>query len=82
MGRLLPIIDLGNLQMEIGTEAELLDALVEHIDKSSVGRADLAHWPNCERDIDLESLDHVIPGWLSQQQSKTWDHARSIAAAL
>ena len=69
------------MDKEIGTEAELLDALVERIHKSSVGRADLAHWPNRERDIECESLDHVIPVWLSQQQHKTWDHARSIAAA-
>ena len=27
-------------------EAKLLDAAVEHIHKSSVGRADLACWPN------------------------------------
>ena len=31
---------------EIVTEAELLNAAVENIHKSSVGRADMAHWPN------------------------------------
>ena len=34
------------MDKEIVTEAQLLDAVVEHIHKSSVVSADLAHWPN------------------------------------
>ena len=39
-----------------------LDAAVEHIQKFSVGRPDLAHWPNHGPDIDRDCLDHTIPG--------------------
>ena len=45
----------------IVTEAELLDAAVEHIHKSSVGRQDLAHWPNHGQDIERGCLEHAIP---------------------
>ena len=44
------------------TETGLLGAAVEHIHKSSVGRPDLAHWPNHRPDIDRGCLDHAIPG--------------------
>ena len=46
----------------IVTETGLLGAAVEHIHKSSVGRPDLAHWPNHRPDIDRGCLDHAIPG--------------------
>ena len=44
------------------TEAKLLDAAVEPTGyhKSSVGRPDMAHWPNVGTDIDLDCLDHAI----------------------
>ena len=34
----------------------------EHIHKSSIGRADMAHWPNHGPDMDRECLAHAIPG--------------------
>ena len=34
------------MDKEIVTEAEPLNAAVGHIHKCSVGRADMAHWPN------------------------------------
>ena len=34
------------MDKKIVTEAELLNGTVEHIHKSSIGRADMAHWPN------------------------------------
>ena len=50
------------MDKEIVTEAELLNAAVEHIHKSSVGRADMAHWPNHGPEMDSECLAHAIPG--------------------
>ena len=50
------------MDKEIVTEAELLNAAVEHIHKSSVGRADVAHWPNHGPAMDSECLAHAIPG--------------------
>ena len=50
------------MDKEIVTEAELLDAAVEHIHKSSVGRADMAHWPNHGPEMDSACLAHAIPG--------------------
>ena len=50
------------MDKEIVTEAELLDAAVEHIHKSSVGRPGLAHWPSHGPDIDRDCLNHAITG--------------------
>ena len=47
---------------EIVTEAELLNATVEHIHKSSVGHVDMAHWPNYGPVMDSACLAHAIPG--------------------
>ena len=61
---------------EIVMEAELIDAAVEHIHKSSVGRADLAHWPNHGPHIDIDYLDHPIPGCILLREWSIKDEAK------
>ena len=59
------------MDKEIVTEAELLDAAVKHINKSSIGRWDMAHWPNHGLDMYREYLAHAIPGCtLLRERSK------------
>ena len=50
------------MKKEMVTEAELLDAAVEHNHESSVGSREFTHWPNHRPDIDSYCLDHAILG--------------------